>query len=132
MWGASRNPKTSAAPMTTVSTVPRPAAVTTWRRRTVPAARVIPQLSSLLRQLETHPRLHRPLHRSAVDEQRRVAPALDGTDGRLVEDPGRRRLDDVHIAGLAAGAHGELEHHVAGNALCERRRGVVRRRDPQT
>src|SRR5438309_345505 len=46
MFVASRNPMTSTAPMTTVSTVPRPAAVTSWRRRVVPAARVIPRLSS--------------------------------------------------------------------------------------
>src|SRR5882762_8919184 len=124
MCVASRNPMMSTAPITRVSAVPRPA-VTSWRRRRSVPARVIPQVSCLLGQLETHPGLDRYLDGGAVDQQRRVTPALHGIDGRLVEHSRGRGFDYVDIARLAAGIDRVLESHAAGEAPRQRRRGVI-------
>src|SRR6267378_4758989 len=125
MCVASRNPMMSTAPITRVSAVPRPA-VTSWRRRRSVPARVIPQVSCLLGQLETHPAPDRYLDGGAVDQQRCVTPVLHGIDGRLVEHSRGSRLDHVDITRLAAGIDRVLENHDAGDVLRERRRGVLR------
>src|ERR1700730_15337165 len=129
MWArmcvASRNPMTSTAPITRVSAVPRPA-VTIWRRRRSVPATVIPGSPVLLGQLETHPGPGWYLDGGAVDQQRCETPVLHGIDGRLVEHPRGRGFDYVDIARLAVGIDRVLDSHAAGDALRQRRVGVLR------
>src|SRR6266853_3071717 len=86
----------------------------------------------LLGQLETHPGPDRNVDGGTVDQQRRVAPVLDGVDGRLVEHSRGRGFHYMDIARPAVGIDRVLENHAAGEVLRQRRLGVIRWRAPQT
>src|SRR6266480_1979053 len=130
MCVASRNPMMSTAPITRVSAVPRPA-ITSWRRRRSEPASIIPEVSCLLGQLEAHPGPDRYLDSGAVEPRRRVMPVLHGIEGRLVEHSGGRGFHYVDIARPALGIDRVLDNHAAGEALRQRRRGVIRWWPPQ-
>src|SRR6516165_2685757 len=113
MCVASRNPQISTRPMTSIRAVPM-LAVTSWRRRSVPATLILTSCSRSFGQLEAHPGANpRYLDRAAIHHHGCVAPVFHRVDGGLIEHPWRRRFHHVHVARLSAGVDRVLEGDAA-------------------